>query len=926
MGWPVVGNFNASVQGPLINPPVVEAGGAGAPVAPHQPPEQVQQNGMQAQQPAQQLAQHAAFVDKLFAEATRLAYAGRQKDIFNEIESWANVDPKQEDKVVSDQKEIPVQKQIKDAFAAVKKSLVALDKLTGRQIVEYARPGNENIKKMLEDALKAHMDLADLLMKVPDATGKMGLFSNQAIFLNKRVCAIANLIGELDGVCKKAQEGGDAEALGRTHQTARLGEITARNSAAGRELRQTLNAITEKVKTLPVLEKIASNQAASISEAEIDETRRRLDELSQQLDEAQKDAEDPATQDLIKSARKVLNRANDRLEKTNLAQVAKAVTGEVVELITLPGKLEINWLKTNLIAINNEISKNISDLREQHKECAELTSELLQLASEAASSPADANALGAKLALDKKLNDLLEKITRFEETLDDCRNNQKNAPDGAGDMLESLGVAFSHGAVRGRIQEAITQLKQLVGQTAKLDGHVLKRVLDDPEAFSAVVEARVRGLDPELIDFDLSTGKLMGKPEKIGHGTFSSAFKCTFAREDGTKDVRVFKPDGDATRGLQSGIISTFGGMDKTQKAINLNFMAHEVAEMIGAGHTVCRSSAGFIDGQFGFLMEVAPGLDSEKMKNFLTSKKSEAIGEMTAAEYLKLTPEEKTLILAQMAQQLNQLQWADLITGQLDRHSTNYNVAISREGKVTIKGFDNDQCGAVNMVGIGKVKIEDKDMEKFKGKLLKREKEGHIFTKDGLLYAKISKRIKQLARKVKGFDAEKGGVIDISKIESAKLLATLIDGTGLRSIAIPTYMDQGVYDRIVDLTEGAKQENGRYEGGKLELFRKTLLKRGLTAEQAEAAVKRLIEARDIGNMLKKARNVYSLHELENENTLKAIWNNKRQQKLDESAGPCDGPTALALKKTVRAFGTNYFNRLQFVALMPEEWKNGGVS
>lgn len=71
----------------------------------------------------------------------------------------------------------------------------------------------------------------------------------------------------------------------------------------------------------------------------------------------------------------------------------------------------------------------------------------------------------------------------------------------------------------------------------------------------------------------------------------------------------VFKPEVGARRGLDHLCASGLGYRNGA-RVMQLNVAASRVADAIGCGGTIARSSIGSHDGQLGLFMEAAPGQD----------------------------------------------------------------------------------------------------------------------------------------------------------------------------------------------------------------------------------------------------------------------------------------------------------------------------
>lgn len=149
----------------------------------------------------------------------------------------------------------------------------------------------------------------------------------------------------------------------------------------------------------------------------------------------------------------------------------------------------------------------------------------------------------------------------------------------------------------------------------------------------------------------------------------------------------VFKPEVGARRGLDHLCASGLGYRNGA-RVMQLNVAASRVADAIGCGGTIARSSIGSHDGQLGLFMEAAPG------KTFFDIARGKPVCRMPDGKELNFPETCRVLrsngkldaMRANLMRELSKMEWADVLSGQVDRHGDNYLIDI------------NPQTGAVKI------------------------------------------------------------------------------------------------------------------------------------------------------------------------------------------------------------------------------------
>lgn len=131
---------------------------------------------------------------------------------------------------------------------------------------------------------------------------------------------------------------------------------------------------------------------------------------------------------------------------------------------------------------------------------------------------------------------------------------------------------------------------------------------------------------------------------------------------------------------------------------MQINIAAWKAADAIHAGDVIAKSSIGMHENRMGLFMEAAPGKTARK---FLS-----ALPELQ----LSMSTDAFKAFRGNLMRELSKLEWADMLSGQADRHSENYLVDVDPDtGRVKITGIDNDASFGARRVGMTKIDVSDK-------------------------------------------------------------------------------------------------------------------------------------------------------------------------------------------------------------------------
>jgi hypothetical protein len=283
-----------------------------------------------------------------------------------------------------------------------------------------------------------------------------------------------------------------------------------------------------------------------------------------------------------------------------------------------------------------------------------------------------------------------------------------------GDSIEVFDAEAGRlNALKGRLKHPPYQTSQYLALAAS--EHV---------SVESLMECHMRGVDPGLIELRSDHSALISQ-KTLGAGAINTVTLCQYKTAEGEPVDLVFKPEREARYGLAGIPISSLG-YSPDARALDLNAAAYKAADAVGAGHTLCRTSAGTFEGHFGMFMELAPG----QAGRAVFFNPNEESNPDSVLNRMVNSPQYPT-IKANLMREMCKLEWADTLSGQVDRHTDNYLVDINTEtGDVRVTGIDNDACFSHNMVGPGLVRYNGEIKDTF---LLSKEEFKTVVPQQGI-------------------------------------------------------------------------------------------------------------------------------------------------------------------------------------------------
>ena len=378
-------------------------------------------------------------------------------------------------------------------------------------------------------------------------------------------------------------------------------------------------------------------------------------------------------------------------------------------------------------------------------------------------------------------------------------------------------------------------------------------------SFTTLVESRVHGYKDGDIDPALDDRNVVGS-RNLGAGAFNTVELVAF--KDGSK--RVFKPE--LAGRMASNFTPILEGIASTQEITSINLAVNRTADALGLDDVMVKTTPGVHKGVFGMYMEVAPGVEGGKLAAGArgTVGEKDDKGELGAADIKNLPPDQRRIVKGRMMRKLNRLHWFDAITGQGDRHNSNYMAQVKPDLSVTVKAVDNDSSFSILRTGLTTFRVPDQRVPKYKT----------LIKYYAAMYGAKSGIAIQNALNDPGFHAMKDGTveIDVSKVKSPILIAALRKTVGLEVVSVPDEIDADLYRKLTALKEGEARES---------LLNEWADRFGRESQQYRCATRRLDEAIARAEALKKQGKVFETEEWEKEDVQKQVFNGGRPQRIE---------------------------------------------
>ena len=344
-------------------------------------------------------------------------------------------------------------------------------------------------------------------------------------------------------------------------------------------------------------------------------------------------------------------------------------------------------------------------------------------------------------------------------------------------------------------------------------------------AVTTLVETRLNGLPDEDADPALDDANAVSE-SPLGQGGVNTVFEVGY--RDGS--AFVFKPEAPGRTAMEVLTLAN-GAYHSTTLLAQLNMAAQRTADVLGLDDVMTKTAVGSHGGQFGLFMEKAPGKEAHVYRR---ENQPAEPGRLNADQIKALPPARYAQVIGDIMRKANRLEWFDIVTGQNDRHDSNYLLDIAEDGTVSLKGIDNDMCFPVYAVGARKYLLTGSHEEKFFDE---------VDNVSWNLYPFGTERDVR-ARHREGIHERPDGMfeVDAAKFEAPELHYCLHRAFAAHSTHIPEFMDEDLYNRLMALRDDAAQK--AYLDG---------LAARLPSEAVDAARRRLKDVIDIAEKLHAA-------------------------------------------------------------------------
>lgn len=285
--------------------------------------------------------------------------------------------------------------------------------------------------------------------------------------------------------------------------------------------------------------------------------------------------------------------------------------------------------------------------------------------------------------------------------------------------------------------------------------------------------------------------------------------------------------------------------MDINVSIAKLNLATMKTAKAFGLDDVVVKTTVGVHDGQSGIFMEKAQGVSAKKFALDTSPSSADSteysLGDIKNMMKAPVGSEERSKgekISAELMRKTTRLEWLDILSGQGDRHNDNFFVHVGKDGKVDVKGIDNDSCFSMHRTGLTTFVMKGTwNFQLLKGKL--DEMCNKVFGEDTedseAAFNRLanSPGLKVNLKGGKSLPVNADGQVDMdeidesdvesvsvdfSKINDPILIASLKGVLAVNSIHVPTCIDEDTYNHLMAMDGDTEARRSYLEGIKSEI------------------------------------------------------------------------------------------------------------
>lgn len=235
-------------------------------------------------------------------------------------------------------------------------------------------------------------------------------------------------------------------------------------------------------------------------------------------------------------------------------------------------------------------------------------------------------------------------------------------------------------------------------------GPYLAHAFYNSSEIDTLIECYFRDIPPQYIEKESSEKELL-QDRTLGSGNANEVTLCVYKASHGQHSIeKVFKPEYPGRYGLKTLAAHRMNNNDFTHIFVR-NVASSQVAKYLGCQNIVSSATAGTHKNQFGLFMNKAPG---KTPADLVTSNRNNTC-DLEEVIRTSIAHGNFNIMKANLRRELSNLEWADVLSGQIDRHGQNYLVDIDgHTGNVTVTGIDNDTSFSTAMTGVGIISVDN--------------------------------------------------------------------------------------------------------------------------------------------------------------------------------------------------------------------------
>lgn len=344
----------------------------------------------------------------------------------------------------------------------------------------------------------------------------------------------------------------------------------------------------------------------------------------------------------------------------------------------------------------------------------------------------------------------------------------------------------------------IASLRTIIDRTNALGDELvntkqlLSTIFTKDLPISTILECRANGIGDRDIDVSLCDENILST-KAFGEGGVNTVYEVTM------KDGRtfIFKPENSGRSAI--GVLNLAKGAYENDINITaLNIAAHDAADALGLGDLIVDAKIGICNGQLGVFMEKASGTEVDEAIHTI-DEDGDAIDKDPFKDF-----DDATFIKTngQLMQKAYNLEWADYIIGSGDRHCSNYFVDFNNNGNVAVKGIDNDMSFGKYRTSFSEVTMTKSRCKSF---LISCQK--HVDLHSNMYIS--NKNLVSSLNQIPGIsiDMEREVIkVDLAQIKQPWLRKAVADVFGMYQLVPPRFIDQGLYNRLMELDNADAQ------------------------------------------------------------------------------------------------------------------------